>query len=356
MEQVTAWKRFKGLAIDYGNKIAVGRENLLLVTRLKHLAAHLSFVAVLLVIFWIFLDYAENQILEKVLLALEKALLSDAPINTAESLQSLSGQLKTTYALFFMGIMGVMGVIAYLLAGVALRPIRRNMESQRRFIADVSHELRTPLSVMQSEAEVALFDGATESDRKEALRVNIEEINRIAIIINNLVSFTHIGGLSQASFVRVDLTSVITRSVEKLRKLSKVSGVEVETHFGQERNTFGNEIALEQVVVNLVKNAISHTPRDGRVVVRCGAYSSTRISLLVEDTGSGISKEDVERIFEPFFKSGKSKIAERGSVGLGLTIVKEVLRSHHGNIFVESEFGEGTTFTVLLPKAQEKIS
>jgi signal transduction histidine kinase len=257
--------------------------------------------------------------------------------------------LGITYALVFAGILGVMGVILYFLSGITLRPIRKNMESQRRFIADVSHELRTPLSVMKAEAEVALLDSSDEKDRREALKGNIEEINRISIIINNLISFTNVSGLTPASFEAVDLLSVINRSVEKLRMVARTSGVIVEVDCPEDTSVWGNEIALEQAVVNLVKNAIAHTEADGSVKILVTEADGGYIELEVKDTGTGIPAEDFEKIFEPFFKSGESIIAKRGSVGLGLTLVKEIVRSHKGDIQVESTVGVGTSFHIILP-------
>ncbi|HET8574842.1 MAG TPA: HAMP domain-containing sensor histidine kinase [Candidatus Paceibacterota bacterium] len=298
-------------------------------------------------IFWFFLNYAERQILEQVLNSLEQALLSGNP--DVNSLENVSVHLRTTYVLVFAGMLAVMGVLLYFLAGITLRPIRKNMEGQRRFIADVSHELRTPLSVMKAEAEVALLEGSDDKDRKNALRGNIEEINRISIIINNLISFTHVNGLTASSFASVDIHSVINRSVEKLYMPAKKAGVQVEVNCTNGTSVWGNEIALEQAVINLLKNAIAHTPPGGSVKISVSEVSSGQIRLQVKDTGTGIPPEDLEKIFEPFFKSGKSENAKRGSVGLGLALVKEIVRSHKGKLQVESTLGEGATFNIFLP-------
>lgn len=353
MEKVTIWKRFRGWVTASKNKYAIYRENLLFVTRVKTLAVHLSFVIFLLVIFWLFLDYAEEQILREVVHALEVALREGAD-STATNFQTLSSHLKLTYALFFVGMLGVMSVVLYFLAGVTLRPIRKNMESQRRFIADVSHELRTPLAVMQTEAEVSLLEGANDDDRTEALRVNIEEISRISLIINNLVSFTHVSGLTPASFSRVELSSVVGRAVAKLQTVATKGDVTITVNCPNLIFVYGNEIALEQVVLNLVKNAITHTTDKGEVKVACSVDADDMACIEVADTGEGIPEEDISKIFEAFFKSGKAKISDHGNVGLGLTIVKEVIRSHNGSIDVDSTLGEGTTMTVYLPLLSQR--
>jgi two-component system phosphate regulon sensor histidine kinase PhoR len=152
--------------------------------------------------------------------------------------------------------------------------------------------------------------------------------------------------------------AIVDRVVARSGKMAFERGIEVLVSRGEYTVVYGNEVALEQLVINLVNNALHYTPKNGRgrVTISIRPESHGRLSFSVADNGIGIAKDDLAHILEPFYRGDKSRahnINEAGT-GLGLAIVSEIVRAHNGNIRVNSTQGKGTTVTVLLPSAPKK--
>lgn len=118
----------------------------------------------------------------------------------------------------------------------------------------------------------------------------------------------------------------------------------------------GNSIQLQRAIINLLTNAINYTPEGGRITLNTKSVHGNLIHIQIKDTGAGISEEDIERIFDRFYRGEKSRSREAGGSGLGLAITREIVARHHGNIEVESNLGEGSTFTIVLPKQESKTA
>jgi signal transduction histidine kinase len=242
---------------------------------------------------------------------------------------------------------------AYLLAGITLRPVKRAMERQKRFMSNISHELRTPLSVMMTNSEAALLgvEGLSQSEMSDVVTSNLEELDRMAKIIEFLLNFSNIENrLTRLAFTAVDVVEVAKRTVGLVQRFADEKNITV-TLAGEDTATVsGNVTAIEEMVLNLVKNAITYTPHNGAVtlsvVKKFGA-----VTLSVKDTGVGISKKDIPNIFEAFYRGDNVVSVKKSgeSVGLGLAIVREIATFHGATIAVHSEVGEGTTITVHFP-------
>jgi two-component system phosphate regulon sensor histidine kinase PhoR len=188
----------------------------------------------------------------------------------------------------------------------------------------------------------------TPSARKVHLS-NLEELDRISDIINNLLSLNVLIQPEEIPFKKVDIGNIARLVVRKLRYLIPKKGPAMRLHIGKEHIAFANAGAMEQILSNLIKNAIHHTP-SGEIVVHVGANSERQMGIIVQDSGTGIRKEDIFRIFEPFYRGdrARSRLGGAGS-GLGLAIVRELVRLHKGDVQVQSAPGKGTTVSIVFP-------
>lgn len=261
----------------------------------------------------------------------------------------------------FGGVMLVALLGGVLLARYALGPARDSAHYQKLFISNIAHELRTPLSTIKTSSEVALLDDALPRPLKETFGEIVEELNRVSEIINNLLSLNTLTRPERMQFSSVDIAPLAELVVKRHLPLARERGIKMVVRQEPGALVWGNAIALEQVMMNLVKNALSYTPEDqgGVVTVTVRPDSASMVLFAVQDTGIGISQEDLFHIFEPFYRADTSRnrsIKKSGS-GLGLTIVNEMVRAHHGRIHIESQKhkssrppGGGTTVSVYLPQ------
>lgn len=275
-----------------------------------------------------------------------------ANMATSTITQSINAQIKQMDIAIGMWLIIAMVLSAYLLAGITLRPVKRAMERQKRFMGNISHELRTPVSVMKTNMEATLLGGdqLTREELAAAVAGNLEELDRMTEIIEFLLDFSNIENrLDRLAFVDVDMARTAKRVVGIMERFAKEKNITLTLISPEAATLSGNATAIEEMVTNLVKNAITYTPRGGSVTLTV-AKKFGSVTLLVEDTGVGISPKDVANIFEAFYRGDNMAIGEKqGSVGLGLAIVQEIAAFHGATISVVSEVGKGTTMSVYFP-------
>ncbi|MBP7741404.1 MAG: HAMP domain-containing histidine kinase [Candidatus Pacebacteria bacterium] len=240
---------------------------------------------------------------------------------------------------------------AYWLAGFAMRPIKKSAELQRRFIATVSHELRTPLAVAKNTAEVALRNRSTLTQAKAigVIESSLEEMNRISDIIQFLLTFSNFENRKK-SFVleQVELRSIAQRAILLVGKNLPLTNVRITLHADIPGYVTGSATALEELFLNLLKNAITYTEAGKNVHISITEDTQKHIILSIADQGCGIAEADIPNLFEPFFQGTNSPHHVAHGIGLGLSIVKEIVLLHGATIAVESS-KEGSTFTVTFP-------
>jgi signal transduction histidine kinase len=243
----------------------------------------------------------------------------------------------------------------FVTARVTLAPARNALASQKQFIGNIAHELRTPLAVIKTNTEVALLDDKVSEDMQETLQSNIEELDRISEIINNLLSLSALVKPERIEFSAIDLSAIASESTQKFSQLAKRSEIQV-TLRKSPAIVWGNPTALQQIVGNLLKNALTYTPRGGHVRITVEMAPHNTVELIVQDSGIGIARKDLFRIFEPFYRADPSRTKGAGGTGLGLAIVSELIKMHHGKITIRSAVGRGTTVHVTFPGAQSKAA
>jgi signal transduction histidine kinase len=229
--------------------------------------------------------------------------------------------------------------------------VQAGRKAQRDFVANVSHELKTPLTSIQGFAQ-AILDGTAqdEESQQHAAQVVYDEAQRLHRLVEDLLELARMDA-GQIDFHqdRVEIMALLSAVVERLSVKAAEAGVDVINKVGQLPVLIGDGDRLAQVFMNLIDNAIKHTPEGGQVSL-WGEYAEGWISIHVEDTGPGIPEEELSRIFERFYQLDKARPGgmDRG-VGLGLAITREIVRSHQGRLVAQSELGRGSRFTVQLP-------
>lgn len=212
---------------------------------------------------------------------------------------------------------------------------------RRKLISNVAHELRTPLGAMRSEME-GIMDDIVPLDKKQVQSL-YEETGRLKHILEGIEDLAQ-AEASSMSMERqsIELKPFLTHIVERFSMLARDKGVSIELECADTIMINADPEKLSEVVINLLNNALKAAEKGGQVSVRAGQRASEAF-IEVTDTGIGIKQEDLPFIFERFYK------ASEGGLGLGLTIVKELVEAHGGRIKVKSEFRKGSAFTVFIP-------
>ena len=228
--------------------------------------------------------------------------------------------------------------------------------SRNQFVSNTSHELKTPLSTIKILIETLLYQEPIDPGMtKEFLTDVNKEIDRLNRIVSDLLTLVNIdSGSMKLNLTDVDVSSLLDVPVKRLAPLARENGIELEYSARDSLVVTGDAVKLQQVIYNVIDNAIKYTPRGGEV--HCALSRSGRMAVIrIADTGEGIPAEDLPHIFDRFYRVDKARSRETGGTGLGLSIVKQIVVSHGGTITPESEIGKGTTFTIQLPLAARKL-
>jgi len=229
----------------------------------------------------------------------------------------------------------------------------RKLEKMRKdFIANVSHELRTPISMLQGYSEAIVDDIAeSQEEKKEMAKVIYDESLRMGRLVNELLDLARMeAGHIHLSMEDVNLSAFINRIIYKFQGLAKDNEIYLESKVEPDGSpVLFDPDRIEQVLTNLIDNAIRHTPKGGQVKVTVDS-DDREVRMEVKDSGSGIPEEDLPFVFERFYKADKARTRGRAGTGLGLAIAKNIIDAHRGNISVRSKTGMGTTFSFFLPR------
>jgi heavy metal sensor kinase len=229
------------------------------------------------------------------------------------------------------------------------------LRSSKQFVADASHELRTPLTVMRGELESLAQDGSLQRDTRETLGSVLEEVDRLAKIVENLLALSRLdAGEPPAEWVSFDLAELAATTAEQMSLLAEDKHVRVTCRSEGTVRVQGDRARLKQVVVNLLDNAIKYTPSGGRVALNVRPEGGFAV-LEVSDNGPGIPAEALAHVFKRFYRVDGSRSREQGGAGLGLSIVKSICSAHGALVEVRSTPGEGSTFRIRQPLAAQLL-
>ncbi len=220
-------------------------------------------------------------------------------------------------------------------------------EIQRQFTANAAHELRTPLSLMQ--VQLDLYNSTrhpdNDADTLQTIKMVTEQNGRLSKMVKTLLDMSELQTVGRDDEIMVD--ALVDEVLADLDPLAQEKNIKL-TGKCKNITMVGSDILIYRLVYNLVENAIKYNHPGGQVTVTA-YWKEKHVYLSVEDTGNGIPEELRERVFEPFFRVDKSRSRELGGVGLGLALVREIVRVHDGSITVRSNPSGGTVFDVILP-------
>ncbi|WP_408955912.1 two-component system histidine kinase PnpS [Natroniella sp. ANB-PHB2] len=228
--------------------------------------------------------------------------------------------------------------------------IRRLERMRKDFVSNVSHELKTPLTSIKGYVETLIDSKLDYETAQYFLRIINDEANRLERLIINLLDLSKIESESNlGGSQKVDLVEVIRDASSLLKNKAEEKEIDLKLCLPLESTIIkGDQDQLARLMINLIDNAIKYTLQGGKVKVAL-YLENDEIILKVEDNGIGIPKEDLERIFERFYRVDKARTRKQGGTGLGLSIVKHIVRQYNGEIDVESKLEQGTKFIISLP-------
>lgn len=348
------WKRFAESATGFASRY---RRDIFYRTGWNVLALQIAFALILIGIVLLSLGFLYDQVVHGLLQSLTETLASGKPSTSSFGIAlDLEYDKQTSMVLAAAGILVAAAVFSWLITRIALRPTRNALESQKRFIGNVAHELRTPLAIIKTNTEVLLLERGVSASERSVHESNLEELDRISDIINNLLTMNALMNPEKVEFKDVEIAPAIERAVHVLGGLAAHKRIQVEVGGGIAGTARGNPAAVDQIITNVLKNAIAYTGDGGEVRVSVAPdYFANTIALRIQDNGIGMDENDLEHVLEPFYRSDRARTRRSGGgSGLGLAIVSELVKLHKGNLGIESKVGRGTTVTVTLPLGHAK--
>lgn len=329
-------------------------------TRLKLTAWYLLIIMVVSILFSVVIFISFNRELERFQHSqelrrerLESEILGAPLIGGTDADIALVNDTRNRliFSLIFLNIciLGGSGVAGFFLAGRTLSPIQEMVDEQSRFIGDASHELKTPLTSLRSEIEVYLRSKKRSiNDAEELLKSNLEEAIRLQNLSESLMELTSFEKreIQNNPMGAVSINKILTQAVKKVTPLAKGKNIEILLKI-KDKEIGGDEKSLTELFVILLDNAIKYSQKKGKVTV-VSKVDDGKAVIQIIDTGIGIDKEDLGHIFDRFYRVDKSRNSDVSGYGLGLSIAREIIKLHNGEITVKSEAGKGSVFTVTL--------
>lgn len=325
------------------------REDSLLRTEINIIALQLGYAALVVGLSVVGLFVLYREVIHGITAAIATALTSSTPVSSEAIMQQLEATRTREVLGTVAAIFATAAIFGYLVTRFALAPARNALTAQKRFIGNIAHELRTPLAVIRTNTEVRLLDTDVSRVARDLHASNLEELDRISNLINNLLTLNTLLRPEQMSFGEVDIGAVVQHVTDSLANLIEKRRLRIRIDVAGNYPAWGNAAALEQILMNLVKNAVQHT-FDGEVRISTALDEHRNVVVTVLDTGTGIPPDDLARIFEPFYRGDRARTRSGGTgSGLGLAIVNELVKLHGGHIRIRSEVDLGTKVILTLP-------
>lgn len=230
-----------------------------------------------------------------------------------------------------------------------LDALQATFEHEKRFTADASHELRTPLTALKGRLHVTLSQPRTAEMYEETLHAIEQEVDRLIRLSGDLLLLSRLEQRYQdVPLEPINLSDLLAAIAEQIQPLADLQHLQLLPEIAPNLQIQGSPDHLIRLFLNLLDNAVKHTPAPGQIKITAGVQER-RIQIRVSDTGIGIAPEHLPHLFKRFYRVEKSRSRAMGGTGLGLAIAQEIVHRHQGTITVQSQLGHGTTFTVTFP-------
>lgn len=230
--------------------------------------------------------------------------------------------------------------------------IQREDEERKIFLATVSHELRTPISYVKGYSEAIQNDFIEGAEREEAIKLINREANRMERLTNEILELARSKEQEAINLYPIVLAETIRESITLLEHLAQKKEIYIQTDLDESIIVQGDEEKLKQIFINVIENAICYSNEESTINVLTKSIKGNAI-VEIADKGIGIPKEDLPYVTQKFYRVNKARSRADGGSGLGLSIVDQLVKLHHGKLFIQSEEGKGTTVTITVPLLEE---
>ncbi len=238
--------------------------------------------------------------------------------------------------------------LGYYLSGQTLEPIESLLKKQRKFVADSAHELRTPLTVMKTGLQALQGTPAKIQEHEELSDEMLDEVDYMTKTVNDLLLLAQTDSFVSRGFNEINLGLIVRKQIKSMQNYAKDYKVELSGNNVNDSYIKGDQNQITILAANLIKNAIEYNRPGGTIEISLERKGHHTV-LTVKDTGIGIPKDKIDLIFDRFYKVDQSRSKLSGGAGLGLSIVKEIVKIHGANVKAESEMGQGTVIRVSFP-------
>ncbi len=249
-------------------------------------------------------------------------------------------------------IFSIMSILASLiLSHITMKPIKKSWSKQVRFVENVSHELRTPLTIIQNSLELLLASPNDKIiDRSESIAIALDETSRLSKLITDMLTLARTDStMTEIHKELFSLDALVETVFQPFIDLAESQNKVLEVNLHCPMNINADKSRIHQLLVILLDNALKYTNENDKISVNTNIKDNKAV-LTVSDTGMGISDENIDKIFDRFFRESKARSRERGGMGLGLSIASWIVDKHGGTIKVTHNEPKGSIFTIKLPK------
>ncbi|TFZ40781.1 sensor histidine kinase [Soehngenia longivitae] len=228
---------------------------------------------------------------------------------------------------------------------IATKELSKSEELRRDFLANVTHDLKTPLTVIKSYGELIRdISGKDDVKREKNINIIIEETDKLSKLVDDLLELTKLqAGLSKLDLEVFDLSDLAENVADRFKYFVEEQGYRISIEKSGDTKVYADKMKIQQVIYNLINNAINYTLEDKLITIKI-EEKNENVVLSVIDRGQGIDKDEINYIWERYYRSGKSHIREKSGSGIGLSMVKSIILAHNGEYGVESEIGKGSRF------------
>ncbi|MFH1825216.1 MAG: HAMP domain-containing sensor histidine kinase [Candidatus Firestonebacteria bacterium] len=269
---------------------------------------------------------------------------------SAKNLEDIEKQREEKikiYIKIFVALVIIMVITIYFMILVIVRELEI-VKMQSEFVSNVSHDLKTPLTAIRIFAEM-LRDGKVKKTKFQSyLNTILSESERLSFLINNVLEFSK-GSKRSLSLKPLDVVKVINEAISIIKPYAVQKGYQIKFEYDKNIPLIsGDKVSLIQAILNLIDNAIKYSLEVKKVLVKISLIDD-KVLVLVKDRGIGIDKNEQKKIFDKFYRANDEEVKNIKGIGIGLTIVREIIKNHKGKLYLESEKGKGSKFIIALP-------